>query len=296
MRCWPSCAAAPTTARPGPAADRASTWPASSWWRRMSRPGWACASNASGCPRCRRKAATSRPGAGSGGANAGCCRWRSTSMRTTARRRVFGRQRGRAGAAARPAARTGLRRDAGRACARRRRPRGSSRDRDRAAQRHRAGAGLDRPARRSRATALAARLASQFNFNLPQIASMARSAALRGRRTASRRRRGALGPPAASDAAREAGPARAAHPAQGRLGRHRAAARERWRCCTRSPPRSRQRRRVYEDWGFARSDEPRPGHQRAVRRRERHRQDDGGRGARQRAARSTSTASTCRPW
>ena len=41
---------------------------------------------------------------------------------------------------------------------------------------------------------------------------------------------------------------------------------------------------VYDDWGFARNDEPRPRHQRAVRRRERHGQDDGRRGHRQRSA------------
>ena len=45
--------------------------------------------------------------------------------------------------------------------------------------------------------------------------------------------------------------------------------------------------------GLRPADEPRPRHQRAVCRRERHRQDDGGRSDRQRAAAATSTASTC---
>ena len=43
----------------------------------------------------------------------------------------------------------------------------------------------------------------------------------------------------------------------------------------------RCRSTVYEDWGFAQEDEPRPRHQRPVRRRERHRQDHGRRGARE---------------
>ena len=48
--------------------------------------------------------------------------------------------------------------------------------------------------------------------------------------------------------------------------------------------------------GLSPQDEPRPRHQRAVCRRERHRQDHGRRGDRQRAAARTSTASTCRRW
>ena len=58
----------------------------------------------------------------------------------------------------------------------------------------------------------------------------------------------------------------------------------------------RQRIRVYEDWGFARQGTRGLGHERAVLRRKRHRQDHGGRSAGQRTAGSISTASTCRPW
>ena len=46
----------------------------------------------------------------------------------------------------------------------------------------------------------------------------------------------------------------------------------------------RHRVRVYDEWGFAQPAAPRPRRQRAVRRPQRHRQDDGGRGARQRPA------------
>ncbi len=52
----------------------------------------------------------------------------------------------------------------------------------------------------------------------------------------------------------------------------------------RSPPRSASRARSTSDWGFAASGARGPGHQRAVRRRQRHRQDHGRRGARPRAA------------
>ena len=45
-----------------------------------------------------------------------------------------------------------------------------------------------------------------------------------------------------------------------------------------------QRAKVYDEWGFRRTHEPRAGHQRAVCRRKRHRQDHGGGGDRQRAA------------
>ena len=53
--------------------------------------------------------------------------------------------------------------------------------------------------------------------------------------------------------------------------------------CGRSPCHVRHRLTVYERWGFAGEERARPRHQRAVRRRERHRQDDGRRGAGQRA-------------
>ncbi len=56
------------------------------------------------------------------------------------------------------------------------------------------------------------------------------------------------------------------------------------------------RARVYDDWGFRDAHEPRPRHQRAVRRRERHGQDHGRRGARQRRSSSTCIASICPPW
>ncbi len=57
-----------------------------------------------------------------------------------------------------------------------------------------------------------------------------------------------------------------------------------------------QRSTVYDDWGFRERMNRGLGDQRAVRRRERHRQDDGGRGARERAAAGRCTASTCRRW
>ena len=58
----------------------------------------------------------------------------------------------------------------------------------------------------------------------------------------------------------------------------------------------RRRSQVYDDWGFGVPVEPRPRDHRAVRRRERHRQDHGGRGDRRTSSASTCTASTCRRW
>ena len=129
-----------------------------------------------------------------------------------------------------------------------------------------------------------ARLAGQFSLNSDAIRAIAQP----------RKRR----PLAPGTAAATTGSGTPASRARGRslealaqriapkadLGRHRAARRRERRCCARSPTRSRSAAAVYEDWGFGRQDEPRPRHQRAVRRRQRHRQDDGRRGHRQRPA------------
>ena len=82
--------------------------------------------------------------------------------------------------------------------------------------------------------------------------------------------------------------------AEGDLGRPRAARAGAAPALARSRP-GRAARDGLRRLGLRPAHEPRPRHQRAVRRRERHGQDDGRRGARQRAARSTSTASTSRP-
>ena len=86
----------------------------------------------------------------------------------------------------------------------------------------------------------------------------------------------AVDPPAAG----AAGPAPGR---QGHLGRP-GAARRRRALLRQIADQVRSRATVYEDWGFRAEDEPRPGHQRPVCRRKRHRQDHGRRGHCQRAA------------
>ena len=108
--------------------------------------------------------------------------------------------------------------------------------------------------------ALASRLASQFNFNLPQIASMVRSA---GRAAGDDGDSGNDGVASALwTACRQC-----AHSKMDMLSQ-RIRPKAEWddivlpaetlRCCARSSTRSRQRSTVYDDWGFARADEPRP--------------------------------------
>ena len=76
---------------------------------------------------------------------------------------------------------------------------------------------------------------------------------------------------------------RRAHRARSRRGTTSCCPRARSSCCATSPGTSATAPRSTSDWGFAGPSRPRARGHRAVRRRERHRQDAGGRGARRRA-------------
>ena len=242
------------------------------------RASWACSSTACRWSCCRRRRPSWRRWPACGSARACCCRWRCT---WTPRDRRASPAEAQAPPLNRFLARSGgvifldVREILARPAGRNERHRSRSTSPRRPSSRR---PGARRWATCGRATQPRRGSAGQFNLNLATIQQIGRSATM-ARRRPPRRCADRVWEACLRQHAPAAGPAGPAARAQGDLGRPGAARPE-----ARAAPAPDRRpgapaQHGLRRLGLPREDEPRPGHQRAVRRRERHRQDHGRRGA-----------------